>query len=134
MKELVCYTFVAMKNWTFFFSITLSTLIMFNTLRVPFTYLYYQLDPVNFIENLCVNKDKPELQCNGKCHLKKVSQSAEDDKTTTNTSNFELLLFHQPLTDFKLVPSITFQKKNYYTYVNLYQFKYKLSCFHPPQV
>ncbi|SDF08732.1 hypothetical protein SAMN05421855_105135 [Ulvibacter litoralis] len=106
---------------------------MFNTLRVPFTFIYYELDPVGFIENLCVNQDKPELQCNGKCHLKKVTQSAEDDKTTNKTSSFEVLLFHQPLIDYKIVTSLTPQKRAFFSYINLYNFKYKISCFHPPQ-
>ena len=123
-----------MKNWTFFFSIGLSTLIMFNTLRVPLTFLYYEIDPVGFIEKLCVNQDKPELQCNGKCHLTKVTKSSEDDKTTNKTSNFEVLLFSQPLSDYKIITSFTTQKKKFFSYLNLYNFKYNISCFHPPQV
>ena len=63
-----------MKTSVILFSYLLSTLILYNSLRVTFTYAYYELDPVGFIEKLCENKDKPELQCNGKCHLKKVSK------------------------------------------------------------
>jgi hypothetical protein len=30
---------------------------------------------------LCINKDKPELKCNGKCHLmKELAKASEDDK------------------------------------------------------
>jgi hypothetical protein len=29
---------------------------------------------------LCINKDKPELKCNGKCHLMKELAKTEDDK------------------------------------------------------
>jgi len=32
--------------------------------------------------NLCVNKDKPQLHCNGQCHLKK--QLNEEDKRDNN--------------------------------------------------
>ena len=34
-------------------------------------YSYYQLNIDYIIETYCVNKDKPVLQCNGKCHLSK---------------------------------------------------------------
>nr|WP_321223196.1 hypothetical protein [uncultured Psychroserpens sp.] len=36
--------------------------------------LYYQLNLDYIIETYCVNKEKPELQCNGKCHLAKQLQ------------------------------------------------------------
>ncbi|MBC8644541.1 hypothetical protein H9W95_12115 [Flavobacterium lindanitolerans] len=29
---------------------------------------------------LCINKDKPEMKCNGKCHLmKELAKSSQDD-------------------------------------------------------
>jgi hypothetical protein len=36
-----------------------------------FSYVHYLLDFEYISENLCKNKDKPELQCNGKCYLNK---------------------------------------------------------------
>jgi hypothetical protein len=30
---------------------------------------YFELNIDSIVENYCVNKEKPELQCNGKCHL-----------------------------------------------------------------
>ena len=41
---------------------------------------YYQLNIDYIIETYCVNKSKPELQCNGKCHLAK--QISTDINTT----------------------------------------------------
>ena len=116
------------------FSIGLSTLILFNTLRVSYTFLYYTLDPLTFIENLCVNKDKPELQCNGKCHLKKVSQSSENDNEAVKILDYEILLFQQPTIDYQINASAFIQKKEVFSYLNLYSFQYKLFCFHPPKV
>ncbi|WP_139149344.1 hypothetical protein [Ulvibacter litoralis] len=46
--------------------------------------LYYELNIDYIIETYCVNTDKPELQCNGKCHLSKqlqlVSQETNDSE------------------------------------------------------
>lgn len=47
-------------------------------MRVPFVYAYYYLDTSDFIERLCENREKPELQCNGQCFLSKMLQ--EDSK------------------------------------------------------
>ena len=43
--------------------------------------LYFELNIDYIIETYCVNKDKPQLQCNGKCQLAKQLQmvSAEDN-------------------------------------------------------
>lgn len=124
-----------MKKWIFFFAVSLSALIIFNMLRVSFTFIYYELDPIGFIEELCENKDKPELQCNGKCHLKKVVQTTGDENEPVKIVNFEeLLLFKQDITDYKLQANFYSLKRENFTYLNRYNFSYKSSCFHPPQV
>ncbi len=46
---------------------------------------YYAIDQTNFIEQFCINKDKPKLKCNGKCHLSK--QLVGDDKIEKNSEN-----------------------------------------------
>ncbi|WP_299385637.1 hypothetical protein [uncultured Lacinutrix sp.] len=42
---------------------------------------YFELNIDYIIETYCVNKEKPQLQCNGKCHL------AKQIATTTTTDN-----------------------------------------------
>lgn len=104
-------------------------------IRISFTFVYYKLDPIGFIEELCENKDKPELQCNGKCHLKKVAQTTGNENEPVKIVNFEeLLLFKQDITDYKLQTNLYSLKLENFTYLNLYKFSYKSSCFHPPQV
>lgn len=123
-----------MKRRIWIFSITLSTLIIFNMLRVSFTFVYYKLDPIGFIEELCENKDKPELQCNGKCHLKKVAQTTGDKNEPTKMVNYEeLQLFKQDIAEYTIQINFFNLKKESISYLNLYNFSYKSSCFHPPQ-
>lgn len=49
--------------------------------------LYYQLNIDYIIETYCINKEKPELQCNGKCHLaqqlRAVNPSDQSSETVT---------------------------------------------------
>ena len=61
------------------------------------------------IQERCENKNKPELECNGSCHLKKeLAKTAEDttpfsnDKKGSSSPSFEILFFESQ--DFHLDP------------------------------
>lgn len=125
-----------MKIGTYIFSILLTALILVNSMRASFTYAYYNIDPVGFIEALCENQDKPELECNGKCHLKKVAQS-QDKKQNTPESIIdfkELILYPSPTSNFELPIRIYSEKQQLIAYQNLYSFHNSNDCFHPPRV
>ena len=125
-----------MKISTYIFSITLTMLLLFNSTKVSLTYAYYNLDPIGFIEALCVNQDKPELECNGKCHLKKVVQS-QDKKQNTPESIIdfkELTLFSNTFEIAILTPKVYLKKRNLSSYQNLYSYRTTNDCFHPPRV
>ena len=108
---------------------------LFVSLRVSITYAYYYIDTANFIERLCENKDKPQLECNGKCHLKKVAKNnTTNEQTPTKLIDFkELILFvnHQKKYSINLI----FLKKIETTnYNNLYTYTSIDSLYRPPQV
>ncbi len=117
-------------------SLLLAFLVLVNTLFVALTYTYYYLDQSDFIQQFCVNKDKPELKCNGKCHLKKVTK---ENNSTENPSSKkiivkELLFFLENLSQFELSivknnwSSVQIEYSNLYKYLHQYQF------YHPPKV
>ena len=58
-----------------------AAIVLLSSLRISATYAYYYLDTAGFIERLCENKDKPEMHCNGNCHLKKVVENNTEDST-----------------------------------------------------
>ncbi|MEH6406432.1 MAG: hypothetical protein V7767_04055 [Leeuwenhoekiella sp.] len=41
--------------------------------------VYFQLNIDSIVEKYCVNKAKPELHCNGKCHLTQQLNLSQDD-------------------------------------------------------
>ena len=41
---------------------------------------WYELNKDYITELFCVNKDKPELKCHGKCHLKKQVESQDKER------------------------------------------------------
>ena len=94
----------------------------------------------DYIKNeLCVNKEKPKLQCNGKCHLKKELAKASDsenskDKNHSSSSEHQIVFFHDA---YKIAP-VTFIKeqnsKILTSYNRIYKFHFTDSIFHPPLV
>ena len=124
-----------MKIGTSIISITLAIIILLNSLHVTFTYAYYYLDPIDFIEKLCENKDKPELQCNGKCHLKKVAENKSNDKQNFPIKiDFKRIVLYTinqleyKLATIKLKNTADLKYNNLYTYLSVYSF------YHPPKI
>lgn len=88
---------------------------------------------------LCVNKAKPMLHCNGKCHLmKELAKAAEtekplsSDKKSSVKQETELLFYFEVAT---LLPRTALQdstKQVLDCYANLYQRLTVTAVFHPP--
>ena len=96
------------------------------------------------VKELCENKEKPELQCNGKCQLmKEMAKAAEEesandksnsaDKKTTQTT-IEILFFEEikPLVASQLTSQTNSKISKLYS--NLYSYNAGFSIFHPPAV
>lgn len=87
---------------------------------------------------LCENKDKPQLKCNGKCHLmKELAKQAESEKPIQNdkknTVNELETLFFQEIKAL-VTRQIYFQDTTSIgdNYANLYFHRVSCSVFHPP--
>ncbi len=64
------------------------------------TVLYYQLNIDTIVEKYCVNKERPRLNCNGKCYLMsqikgKTQSSTENSDTVIITEAFIPLFFQE---------------------------------------
>jgi len=53
---------------------------------------YFELNKDYIIKKYCVNKAKPKLKCNGKCHLSKKLTTVTSVKIDTSESQFKALL------------------------------------------
>lgn len=87
---------------------------------------------------LCENKNKPQLKCNGKCHLmKELAKQAESEKPIQNdkknTVNELETLFFQEIKAL-VTRQIYFQDTTSIgdNYANLYFHRVSCSVFHPP--
>jgi hypothetical protein len=89
---------------------------------------------------LCENKDKPKLQCNGKCHLMKELAKAADTENPKSSdkksfSPIQEVLFFKEIKTYNLVScGCSKQAKNSSSYLNLYSFLNTNSEFHPPTI
>lgn len=98
----------------------------------------YVLDYQYISEVLCINKEKPELQCNGKCHLmKELAKASEDEKpSSSDKKNHQAqveFLFLEELNSFPIIPNATVLiTPNSSVYSNLYSHLNCHAIFHPP--
>lgn len=89
-------------------------------------------------ENLCVNKSRPWLHCNGHCYfMKKVHQAEENEKkeaARNNLSRTEVSFFQEPF-QFVFIPSVdlTAGTNSFFFYTYRYSNHYLDSIFRPPK-
>lgn len=84
--EFICHFYVRQmktgsryRKW-----ITISLLVIYilNPFKILLPYLNYQLNYTYISSILCENKDNPDTNCEGKCHLKKELKKAAEKETS----------------------------------------------------
>ncbi|NHM05625.1 hypothetical protein G4D82_00185 [Flavobacterium sp. CYK-4] len=108
-------------------------------LKPVFPVMEYVLNYDYITKTLCVNKAKPQMHCNGKCHLmKELAKAAEAEKPLSSDkkdhakSAIEELFFQDitPLTPSFIYSANTKVAKT--SYRNLYCYQFDGAIFHPP--
>jgi len=116
-------------------SFSLTGIMLLNIIHVPLTYAYYYLDQSGFIELLCENKEELEMECNGKCHLKKISQNNTEKSDTSIPVILEkeiILFFLNTEKDTTL--ELIQERSIFDHYLTHYSYTETYNLFHPPQV
>jgi len=88
-------------------------------------------------KELCENKEKPELHCNGKCHLaKELAKASEDEKPVSEKKAAHAqmeILFFQTVLQFAFLPNVSVNTSVAMPeYCNSYSHLDASSFFHPP--
>jgi hypothetical protein len=89
-------------------------------------------------QELCINRNRPELRCNGKCYVaKEISKNTENNTKTENTKSIGIYIYFfltGHIFSFQDSFSKT-EKKNIIQYRSiLYFFDIHNSIFHPPLI
>lgn len=105
-----------------------------HSVGVNLLYGLYAVDQSAFVELFCVNKDKPEMHCNGSCMLSKLDDQhnhKSDKPVLPDLTQFQLFYCIQHL-DYSLnKPKPTKIDFSFY-FLNFYDSQYKDEIFHPP--
>ncbi len=62
------------------------SLYLMGMVRPILPFIEYELNKEYISEFLCINRDKPKLQCDGKCHLAQELREATGDNTSEENS------------------------------------------------
>lgn len=71
-----------------FLAFFLVGLLLLQTFSRELLVLDYQVHKERITELFCVNKDKPTLHCNGKCHLAKQLRKSSDSESKAPADGF----------------------------------------------
>ena len=69
-------------------------LLLFLAMQIPLmnqwgAVAYYRVNQDYIAKNLCENRDKPMLDCNGQCYLAKQLKAAEEKEQKSNSERLE---------------------------------------------
>jgi hypothetical protein len=106
--------------------------VLFQTLSKQLIYADYLWNKEYVSTVLCINKEKPQSHCNGKCHLKKQleANSKQQDSEKQLKTAIEIVSISPSENGFTFQPGIATR----YFYENLTAMvtSYHASIFHPP--
>ncbi len=98
---------------------------------------YFQLNRAYIAKNLCVNKNKPKLNCNGQCYLAKQLKATEEKETKSNSEKLEkmpeVVLYWNFQQTFNFTPNLVFTKKKVVPFINSYFFHFNSTLIQPPK-
>ncbi|MFD1185014.1 hypothetical protein [Pontibacter rugosus] len=123
----------------YLFGLSMLVIYLMTTFRYLAPVVYYQLDYTYISEVLCINQDKPQLQCHGKCHLRKqLEQTYSLDKQKETLQHLissyhavedvplSVLILLSPFAPAAPAPPVFYEPGAYFAALD--------APFHPPQV
>lgn len=98
--------------------------------------LQYELNTAYITKAFCINKNKPQLHCNGKCHLKKeLSKAAkEQDNKSIVLKSIKQPLYCNNMTNSPVITSVNFSHNFFISNCSLVNSGCTRSIFRPPLV
>jgi hypothetical protein len=95
-------------------------------------FINYSVNKDYIAKVLCVNKDKPMMHCNGKCHLKKQLNKEEKRDNSPGANAKEKYEINVYFSSLSVSPLIQLQIKSFIIDPDHYSYTAVRSVFHPP--
>ncbi|MEH0154502.1 hypothetical protein V6R21_10185 [Limibacter armeniacum] len=118
----------------------LSLLMLVNAFAMSLIFADYELRKEYIAEVLCVNRNRVELACAGKCYLKKQlnkAKQAEEQQKKQETSTMVVFLAFPDyqLTDEPFTDTFaSYSKPDYFTYDEVIRSSYFADILQPPRI
>lgn len=108
-------------------------------LKPVFPVIEYLANYTYITKELCVNRAKPQMHCNGKCHLMKelAKKAAEENPASekkTGNEHYELFAVLEEEFCITTVSLTLYSLCSYTPYQNFYSHNYRSASFRPPGV
>lgn len=139
--HIVFVTAIVRSSAKQFISLGLLSLMLVKVWVIPLLYLDFEIRRDYIVANLCVNRSRPMMNCNGKCFLaKRIAALEEQEKRQAEKNYMARLMDHvmdnrlyysltPPFTSFEIPSEITF------TYSSPFTARIAVDeIFHPPLV
>lgn len=100
-----------------------------------FVYVNFLIQQEYIAQNLCENREKPEMECNGKCHLKKeLAKEEKKEKKDAKLNYKEQITYYICAIEEKIELNQDFFEKNEHVNPAVQSNKvgYVDPIFHPP--
>ena len=95
-----------------------------------FSFKYYQK---NITKTICINKDKPQLKCNGKCALSKVlKKRQQDEQKNTDLNLVEKQMIYSNSLFFPFFLKTSILKSKPFKNIEFLILTLPVIIFHPP--
>lgn len=110
-------------------------LYMIAMLRPIAPFVEYAINYDYISKVLCINKDKPELNCNGKCQLMmELEQQQDDDFKSLRISMEEYPIGFVSILNVDVDDKLFVKEKESFSYKKNYYYLFNQEVFHPPTV
>lgn len=116
------------------FSITMTILFLLVSFQQALIIVHFKLNQKNIEQEFCVNKAQPELQCHGKCHLKKELEKSDntDLELTSIGKKIDMVLLSNIEFTIGIIKEIN--AKRIVVYKELGKLEPSLEIFVPPPI
>lgn len=96
---------------------------------------FYLVDNSSFTELFCVNQDKPEMECNGKCELSKLNKDSTSDEKPSHLDFLQrqVVLFFNPMQNLEVF-QFSEEREPATAYLNNYKYQHLPRIIHPPSL
>jgi len=120
------------------FRAIIAHILIFTTLTANFSQLFvyagFELNQKYIVSALCVNRDKPQLHCNGKCYLMlKVKQAEEKEKSRERENQRNLFQLGVLSEKNAVQPFVVCIVRNYQPELPFRLSQYNADIFQPPR-